>query len=72
MTGPRPPFPAPPPGRGPVDTIPLRNLTAEIIAGNDAETLASALNAFFQAAGEATLVQLAYVAEWEVLVVYAR
>lgn len=52
--------------------IKLRNMQATVITGADAAALTTALNAFFDDAGEKVLVLMARVADHEVLLVYAE
>lgn len=52
--------------------IRLRNIRAATIVGSDSPTLATALNAFFEAAGQGVLVAAYRVADWEILILYAE
>lgn len=54
------------------DAIKLRNLQSDVVVGTDGPTLATALNAYFEDAGEKVLVALHYVADFKVLVVYSK
>lgn len=49
----------------------LRNLTATVVTGSDGPTLETALQAFFEASGDATLVEIRRIADYEVLVISA-
>lgn len=59
---------------GPDGQMPrLRNVRAQIITADDAALLVTALNAFFDDAGEqAVLLQFLHIADWEVLIIYAE
>lgn len=53
-------------------TIRVRNLQAKVVEGTDGATLTTALNAYFEGAGEKTLVALHYVADYKMLVIFAE
>lgn len=50
----------------------LRNLTAAVVTGSDGPTLATAVQALFDAGGESVLISVQRIADYEVLVIYSE
>lgn len=50
----------------------LRNFQAKVVSGTDAATLETALNEFFEDAGEKVHIEIFYVADYKVLILFAK